>query len=279
MTADEAQYCAEQVRRFDPERWLTILVAPATAQRDLTALYAFNLEIARVRESIRELHMGFIRLQWWRDAVTAARAGTARAHPVASELARTMRRLDVDDAPVLALIQAREADLNDTPCADLPALLDYAAATSGAAAALAMIALGERDAIAGGAARRVGTAWALLGILRAAPFLAAARRCYLPLDMLAEYGVTLESWFAGAPTPGARRVVGKIAATARDLLDGVDRAEVSCRGFSAIACAVLAKVYLRRLQAIDHDVFDARLQAPLPSAALRLTLARLLNRW
>jgi len=279
MTADEAQYCAEQVRRFDPERWLTILVAPATAQRDLTALYAFNLEIARVRESIREPHMGLIRLQWWRDALTEARAGRARQHPVANELVRTMRRLDLDDAPMLALIEARDADLNDTPCADLSALLGYASATSGAVAVLAVIALGDRGVAASNAARRVGTAWALLGILRAAPFLAASRRCLLPLDMLAEADGALESWFAGEATPAGRRVVGEIAATARDLLDSVDRADVSRGGFSAVACAVLAKVHLRRLQAIDHDVFDARLQAPMPSAALRLTLARLLNRW
>ncbi len=279
MTADEAQYCAEQLRRFDPERWLTILVAPAPARRDLTALYAFSLEIARVRESIRDPHMGLIRLQWWRDALTEARAGRARAHPVASELTRTMRRLDLDDAPMLALIEAREADLNDTPCADMPALLGYAAATSGAVAALAVIALGDRGSAASSAARRVGTAWALLGILRAAPFLTATRRCFMPLDMLAEAEVSLESWFAGEATPAGRRVVGKVAETARHLMAGVDRADVRRSGFSAIACAVLAKVHLRRLQAIDHDVFDPRLQAPLPSAALRLTLARLLNRW
>ncbi len=279
MTDDEAQYGADQIRRFDPERWLTILVAPAAVRRDLTALYAFNLEIARVRDSVREPHMGLIRLQWWRDAVMEARAGIARSHPVAGELARTMRRLGLDDAPILALIDAREVDLSDAPCGDLAALRDYAAATSGSLAAIAMVALGHRGVGPTSAARQVGTAWALLGILRAAPFLATTRRCLLPLDRLAQAGVSLDSWFAGESPIAARPVIVEIAETARGLLDGVDRSALPRSGFSAVACAVLARIHLRRLQALGHDVFDPRLQAPLPSAALRLTLARLLNRW
>lgn len=277
MTADEAQYCADQVRRFDPERWLTILVAPAHAQRDLIALHAFNLEIARVRESVREVQMGSIRLQWWRDALAETRDGAAR-HPVAGELALTMRRFDLAEAKLLDLIDAREADLDDAPCADLPALLRYAEATSGALAVLAMTALGHRDTQAASAARQVGTAWALLGILRAAPFLASAGRCQLPRDLLAREGISLESWFAGEQPRAAREIVRLVAETARQQLDDAARKPVPRGGFSAVACAVLARIHLRRLQQVDHDVFDPRVQAALPSAALRLALARLLNR-
>ena len=279
MTADEAKYCAEQIRRFDPERWLTMLVAPAHAQRDLTALYAFNLEIARVRESIREPRMGLIRLQWWRDALADARAGNVRDHPVARELAQTMRHLALDDAALLALIDAREADLDDTPCADLAALLRYGDATSGALAALALTVLGTRGTEASAAARQVGTAWALLGILRTAPFLAAMRRCVLPLDLLDRAGISLDSWFAGAQRAEARTVARQIAQSAEHLLNDASRSAVPRSGFSAVSCAVLARHHLRRLDLVDCDVFDPRLQTGQLSAALRLTLARLANRW
>ena len=42
--------CAQQVRRDDPDRFLTALFAPAEAREDLFALYAFNDErMARLR--------------------------------------------------------------------------------------------------------------------------------------------------------------------------------------------------------------------------------------
>src|SRR5665213_2932433 len=56
------------VREHDRDRFQTALFAPAGDREALFALYAFNYEIARVRESVREPMLGQIRLQWWREA-------------------------------------------------------------------------------------------------------------------------------------------------------------------------------------------------------------------
>src|ERR1700743_3337665 len=37
-------YCAEQVRQFDHDRFLTAIFAPAAVREHLFALYAFNIE-------------------------------------------------------------------------------------------------------------------------------------------------------------------------------------------------------------------------------------------
>ena len=66
-------HCAALVRDFDRDRYLAALYAPAHLRPALYALYAFNLEIARVRELAREPMPGEIRLQWWRE-VCAGRA-------------------------------------------------------------------------------------------------------------------------------------------------------------------------------------------------------------
>ena len=66
----------EAVRRHDRERYLTALFAPSDRREDLLALYAFNLEVARTRESVREAMLGQIRLQWWRDALDEIQAGS-----------------------------------------------------------------------------------------------------------------------------------------------------------------------------------------------------------
>ena len=60
------------MREADKDRFLATLFAPAKYRRALFALYAFNVEIARVRELAREPMPGEIRLQWWRDVFAGA---------------------------------------------------------------------------------------------------------------------------------------------------------------------------------------------------------------
>lgn len=279
MAQDEAQYCAAQVRQLDHDRWLCILLAPEKAQRDLLALTAFNLEIARIREVIREPHMGLIRLQWWRDAISEARAGKPRQHPVCLELARLLAASAVSEADLVALVDAREKDIDDTPCADLADLTGYADATSGALAALmarSCGATGEGQIAAAGA---LGRGWALTGILRAAAFHAAARRCFLPTQLLLRQDVSLESWFSGRPGLGARIVAREVATAAKAAFGGVARGDLPRAAYAIGGLRVLAAAHLRRLAGADYDVFAPSLQAPMPMAAARLTLARLLGSW
>lgn len=59
-------YCEDLVRAGDKDRWLASLFALADRRAYLHALYAFNLEVARVRALAHEPMAGEIRLQWWR---------------------------------------------------------------------------------------------------------------------------------------------------------------------------------------------------------------------
>ena len=60
---------AALVRRHDRDRYQTALFAPADRREAIFALYAFNYEIARVREIVTQPMLGQIRLQWWREIV------------------------------------------------------------------------------------------------------------------------------------------------------------------------------------------------------------------
>ena len=123
-------YCEDLVRTADKDRFLASLFAPAELRRHLFALYAFNVEIARVREVVRTPMAGEIRLQWWRGALQGEGYGEVRANPVADALIDTIAsyRLPVD--PLLALIEARSFDLYDDPMPSLDALYGYARKTS-----------------------------------------------------------------------------------------------------------------------------------------------------
>ena len=125
--------------------------------------------------------LGRIRLQWWREVLEAVYAGApARRHEVAVPLADAIRACSLDRAPFDRLLDARESDLEAEGPPDLAALERYAAATGGSLTALMLQASGVDSGPALEAGRQVGTAWALIGTLRAAPRSAAQGRVMLP---------------------------------------------------------------------------------------------------
>src|SRR6201987_1318089 len=120
---DRLSPVAALVRRHDRDRYQTALFAPAACREALFALYAFNYEIARVRESVTQPMLGQIRLQWWRENIAAAfEGGPIRHHPVAEALTTGMRDLQLSRDHFDRLIDGRETDLADEPPATLAAL-------------------------------------------------------------------------------------------------------------------------------------------------------------
>ena len=87
---DAFAHCAALVRAADKDRFLATLFAPAEHRDALYALYAFNVEIARVRDMAREPMPGEIRLQWWHRGVAWGAGREAAAHPVAAALLQTI---------------------------------------------------------------------------------------------------------------------------------------------------------------------------------------------
>src|SRR5271163_1024383 len=129
---DAFAYCAELVRAADRDRFLAALFAPLEHRQALHALYAFNIEVARVREAAREPMPGEIRLQWWRDVIGGERGGEAQAHPVAAALLATIERYRLAASRLTALIEARRFDLYDEPMATIADLEACASNTSSA---------------------------------------------------------------------------------------------------------------------------------------------------
>jgi NADH dehydrogenase [ubiquinone] 1 alpha subcomplex assembly factor 6 len=278
---ETARYCAEQVRRYDHDRYLCSLFAPGAAREPLLALYAFNVEIARIREQISEPMMGQIRLQWWREVIENAPRGDLRKHPVAIALASTIRAHALPPEPLEALLVARERDLENEPPESLADLEAYAQATSSTLIELALAVLGERGDAARKAARHVGIAWALTGLLRAVPFHAARRQIFLPRDLTAAAGLDIEALVAGRPGAPLQDVARQIAGAARGHLQQgrALRREVPRRAVPALLPAVLATRYLDRLERRGFSLFDGTLQQAPGDRAARLLWAALRGRY
>jgi 15-cis-phytoene synthase len=210
---DAFTHCAELVRATDRDRFIAALFAPKERRGALHALYAFNSEIARVREVAREALPGEIRLQWWSEVIGGERGEEARANPVASALLATIERHGLAATKLIALIEARRFDLYDDPMAALADLETYANRTSSALFALAAQILSGSDA--GAVAGPAGTAYAIAGLLRAFPLHAARRQLYLPMAVLERHQVQPRDIFAGRSSAGLAAALGELRELAR----------------------------------------------------------------
>jgi NADH dehydrogenase [ubiquinone] 1 alpha subcomplex assembly factor 6 len=280
--AEDLSAVAAIVRRRDPDRFQTALFAPAARREALFALYAFNCEIARVRESVSEPTLGRIRLEWWREAVAAAYAGTpARHHPVAEALAETVRQAAPAREHFEALIEARAADLDDTPPASLAALEHYAEGTSARLVLIALEILGTRDMAAAETGRHAGIGYALAGLLRALPLMARTGRPIIPADIAARHGIDPGNWRTARDTPGLCAAIAEIADTARRHLASAraGRRTIPRPALAALLPAVVAARALDRLARARYDAFDPALARADPLQSWRLALAALRRRF
>lgn len=270
---------AEQVRRFDRERFVTALFAPPQTRERLMVLYAFSLELAKVRESVREAMAGMIRLQWWRDVLAGLRDDEAARHPVGRPLLALARAQDLPLALFEQVISAREKDLEPNPFATEAERHAYAAASAGALHELAVMALGVRDEASRAAARQIGTAWASIGLLRAMPFHLSAGWLTLPGDMLTDAGLTSGDVQAGrAPKPAVVAITCAIGEAARLDLGQARQHRVPRRALPALLPGVIVGAHLRSLDRAGWDVFDTRVALPRPSP-VRLALRALVGRF
>jgi phytoene synthase len=217
------QHCERVVRAADKDRFLATLFAPAEFRGPLFALYAFNCEIAQVRDLAREPLPGEMRLQWWHEALAGERRAEAMANPTAAALFAAIDRHRLPIQAFIDLVEARSFDLYDDPMMTVAELESYAAKTSSVLFDLAaQILRGGADPVVGGLSRHAGITYAIARLLQAFPRHAARRQLFVPVEVLDRHGARAEDIFAGRTTVELRAALAELRLRARRHLAAAD---------------------------------------------------------
>lgn len=250
------EHCAALVREADRDRYLATLFAPAAHRDALFALYAFRVEIARVRDLAREPMPGEIRLQWWREALAGERAGEAAAHPVAAALRETLARYGLANDRLIALIDARAFDLYDEPMATVTDLEIYGIRTQSALFAMAAEILGGGSAETELLTLDAGIAYAIAGILHELSRHAARRQLYVPLDLLNRHHVDPNEIFAGQAGGPLRAALAELRILARRHLATAQAKLTSAPILPALLPVAVIGPALHRMERTSYDPFQ-----------------------
>ena len=253
----DAVFCAELVRSHDFARYAATLFVPSDQRRALLAIYAFNVEISRVREQVSQPLPGEIRLQWWTDMLAGSGHGGIEGNPVAAELMLAIRDCRLPVERLSRLIDEHQFDLYNDPMPTMAALEGYIDDTSCALFSLGAAIAGRQSAEIEHLARHAGLAQGIAQVFAALPLDAARRQLFVPLQLLESHGVGMEEVFAGKETPKLRAALDQLIAEARGhlktalaLLDSVP--PEARRVFLPLA---LVRRDLERMARADNDPF------------------------
>jgi len=210
-----ADFCTELVRAHDFARYATTLFAPVAQRRALLALYAFNVEILRVREQVSQPLPGEIRMQWWIDMLAGAGHGGVEGNPVAAELLLAIRNHRLPVGRLSRLIDEHQFDLYNDPMPTMAALEGYLGDTSSALFSLGADVAGLQSPEIEHLARHAGLAQGIAQVIAALPLDASRRQLFVPLQLLEQHGSGMEEVFAGRQTPTLRAALDRLIGEAR----------------------------------------------------------------
>ncbi len=253
------------VRALDRDRYYTALFAPAECRPHLFALYAFNAEIARIRDVVREPLPGEVRLQWWRDLLLGEARGEVSANPLAVALLETIERNNLPRDALVAMIEARSFDLYDDIMPTWHDLEGYCGETASALIRLAGIILSRGGNPEGAAtAGHAGLAVGFTGLLRNFPWAAARGQVVLPREALDRHGLDAAAIIRGEEQPGLAPALAEMRQKAREHLQAT-RAGIAGIGPTVapafLSCALVAP-YLNRMEKPGYRPFVSRIDLP-----------------
>jgi len=204
-----------ELKRADYDRYLSLLYAPEDKRRPLATLYAFNAELASIRDRAREALPGEMRIQWWRDVLNAGTPDAAGGNPLATALVGVIEQYRLPLTAFDNMLDARVFDLYDDAMPSRGDLEGYLGETASALIQLAVLVLeGEAGGKIADQAGHAGCAQGIAGLLRLMPLHIARGQCYVPAEILAASGTDRET--IASDKAAAGRVVASMMALGRE---------------------------------------------------------------
>lgn len=261
--APELSLCAQDVRKNNHDQFLCGLFAPENKRETVFALQVLHMETLRIRDLVKESHLGLIRLQWWRDLAENACLGKedGSEHGSHKEVIKSLKKSSLNHDQFERYFNARSFDMEDRAPDDLKALLRYCEATGGVIAQMKAQVLGTENENLLLGAQKIGTAATLCDILKTLPFQARSGRTKLPKNLVKKHGLNMKDFFDFNTTPPLNLCVEDIVNEIKLLIK--DARELPVPRKESLHAVLLMSVsiedYLNRLNKVNYDPFNPQI--------------------
>lgn len=277
--------CKAIAKREAKNFYYAFRVLPKHKRYAMCAIYAFM----RRADDISDDETKFLeeRRETMAEWLAAWRASTVEDNdPVFVAVRDTQQRFDISNELLEQLVQGTTMDLYPDQAwdgrsplyADFDALYRYCYLVASVVGLVCIRIFGYSDPRAEKLAEQTGIAFQLTNILRDVKEDATRNRIYLPMDLMAGYGLTVERLHALAEgttalMPADREMLRSLCEKAEAYYGSADRLLPMIDKDSRAALWVLVTIYRRllgQIAAIDYDVFSHRASVPRATKVLLL---------
>jgi phytoene synthase len=204
MTPDE--YCQDKAAKSGSSFYYSFLFLPEAQRKAITALYAFCREVDDVVDECHDASVAQSKLNWWRAEIFGTFDGKPH-HPVCQALAPAIAQFNLAKEHFLEIIDGMEMDLQQTRYANFSELSLYCYRVASVVGLMAAEIFGYQDRATLKYAHNLGLAFQLTNILRDIREDAQRGRIYLPLDELAQFGVSEQDILQGQCSDSMRQLL------------------------------------------------------------------------
>lgn len=263
----------ERCKRLNAEHgktyYLATLLLPQRKRPYVHALYGFARYADEIVDDLSSTLTDQEKADWlgsWGDEILAD-IKRGRSHdPVGRALVDTVRTWDIPIEHFEAFLHSMRMDLTVRDYATYDALFEYVYG-SAAVIGLQMVPILEPSAPeAYGRAMDLGVAFQLANFIRDVGEDLDRGRVYLPLDELAEYGVTRAELERRVATPQVKAALAAQIARVR-MLEERSRPGIAMLSPEAQPCIEAARILycgiVDEVEKIDYEVFNQRAKVPL----------------
>ncbi len=292
LSLDKAYAACRAIARREAKNFYYAFIAlPAPRRNAICAVYAFMRQADDLADdecftcTERRVH-----LDAWLSAWRAVCEGGTATDPVFLAVRDATSRFSIPLSLLDELVAGVTMDLNpagnDAPdtYTTFADLYRYCYLVASVVGLVCIRIFGYKDARAERLAEETGIAFQLTNILRDVAEDAARNRVYLPLEDLANHGVSLDSLLhrvpGAPPNRHERALLAEIALRAESYYHSAQELLPLIDPESRPALLVLVSIYhalLKRIERADYDVFSRRASVPLRQklAILAVGVARM----
>jgi len=171
--------------------YYAFLFLPPQKRAAITAFYAFCREVDDVVDEATDPGVAASKLAWWQGEVTKSFAGQP-SHPVMQALLPISQPFGIEQRHLQAVIEGCQMDLSQTRYLDYAGLQRYCHLVAGVVGEVAAQIFGQTQPQTTAYAHTLGQALQLTNIIRDVGEDAMRGRIYLPMNELAQFGVTVQ---------------------------------------------------------------------------------------
>lgn len=266
-----AQYCRQKTLESGSSFYYSFIFLPKQKREAINALYAFCREVDDIADECLDFNVALVKLNWWRSEI-ANLFNQNPQHPVTKALAPHLHPFNLSAEYFNEIIDGMEMDLNFNRYADFKQLQLYCYRVASVVGYLSAQIFGFSHRNTLKFAHDLGMALQLTNIIRDVGEDARRNRIYLPLDELAQFGVSEEDLLKSRESEAVKNLLEFQIARAEGFYDRALKQLPNEDKKQQRAGLMMAAIYRTLLREIKNDGAEKVLNSKTSLGTLRKLL-------